>query len=207
MVVVKHGGGFTISTINFDGDSQNQYQAEYILKTEEEDELTPLVLKIDSATKYLSYNWSQSEDNIPFVTKEYPLKPGNDFPNLQIETEKGDLNISDFSGKVIVINWWATTCIPCIQEIPGLNELVKKYEDEQILFLAILYDKENFPKFRENHDFNYLHGFSSEKVFETLGGTFPRNVIIDTKGVIVYNKTGGSKDTSKDLDKMIQSLL
>ncbi len=97
--------------------------------------------------RILSYQWSNSETNKPFIAKTFPLKPGNRLPDLQIEAENGEMKLSDYRGKIIVLNDWATTCAPCIAEMPGLNKLVRKYKDKQVLFLAILDDKENWVKF------------------------------------------------------------
>lgn len=48
------------------------------------------------------------------------------------------------SEKPVIINFWATYCIPCIEEIPYFQELVKKYEDKEITLLLVSLDFENF---------------------------------------------------------------
>lgn len=64
---------------------------------------------------------------------------GLPMPDLQFSNLMGEtVSTSTFRGRVLVINWWATTCGPCIEEMPGLNELVRKYGlHEDVGFLAV----------------------------------------------------------------------
>ena len=82
------------------------------------------------------------------------------FPNLKLETLYGDtISIQDYKGKYLVINWWATSCINCWKEIPGLNKLVEKYKsNKDIVFLAIAFDKRDVLEHDlRKKEFNYLH--------------------------------------------------
>mgnify|MGYP001209467084 CR=1 FL=1 len=91
--------------------------------------------------------------------------------------------------------------------MPGLNELVEKYKNESIEFLSIVWDVDNLSDFLSKHEFNYLQGYGTKDLTAILGETFPRNIIINSDGKILYNSLGGSKDTYLELDKIISKYL
>lgn len=131
-------------------------------------------------------------------------------PDFRVQLLKGDsLAVADFRGKFVVINWWATTCSPCIVEMPGLNELVDKYRDnESISFLAIAVDtREDLSRFLERRRFEYIQALYNESVTEIFGSALPRNVIINPSGEVVYDQVGGSPTTHKVLDEAIERLM
>lgn len=111
--------------------------------------------------------------------------------------------------KILVVNWWQTTCPPCIEEMPGMNKLVKKYSNtKKVEFLAIAWNKrEDLNEFLKDHTFAYRQGLYNQNVAELFGGAFPRNLIINSKGKIVYNTLGGSKNQWKGLDKVLSELV
>jgi len=134
LAVMRYSGGFSMTGLGFQaGSDSNLYEAKTIIKTETEDELEPLYITIDKQNKYLSHYWGEKnkQDN-PDVVKEYPLKAGKPFPEMQIRNENNTMNLGKASGHLLVVNWWATTCSACIDEIPGLNILVEKYKDKGV---------------------------------------------------------------------------
>src|SRR5689334_7855194 len=54
-------------------------------------------------------------------------------------------NSADFSGKVLVVNFWATWCIPCIQEIPSFNKVHRELKDKGVAVVGISMDEEDAP--------------------------------------------------------------
>ena len=63
---------------------------------------------------------------------------GQSLPNLKFELMDGEvIQTDELKDKIVMINFWSTTCVPCIKEIPGLNKLQEKYKD-QVVFLAPL---------------------------------------------------------------------
>ncbi|MBK8946454.1 MAG: TlpA family protein disulfide reductase [Ignavibacteriae bacterium] len=206
---IQLNGNFSFFRINFEKIDDNLFRSAINLNTENEDLLSKLILQIDLEQKQLKYKWENTDSaNIkyPTIIQEYKLKVGKTFPIVKIETQEGNWT-NENNNKIILINWWATSCIPCIEEIPGLNKLVEKYKNESVEFLSIIWDAENLDKFLSKHKFNYLHGYSSEYLTSLLGETFPRNIIINRNGDILYNKLGATKDTHLELDKIISKYL
>src|SRR5262249_14844611 len=67
-----------------------------------------------------------------------PLKPAKDF---QVSgRDNRPLNLADFKGKVVFLNFWATWCKPCEEEMPGMERLYQKFKDRGLVVLAISED-------------------------------------------------------------------
>ena len=57
---------------------------------------------------------------------------GDSAPNFSIQATNGKaMTRSDFGGKVLVLNFWATWCQPCVQELPSLNNLADRFKDQR----------------------------------------------------------------------------
>ena len=128
-------------------------------------------------------------------------------PGLTVETLNGEqVSLKSLRGKNVVVNWWATSCAPCIAEMPGLNKLVQQYESRSdIVFLAIAWNtKEELNRFFEERKFAYRQAIYNERASKIFGEAFPRNVIVDASGKVVYNKIGGGTDQSEEVEAAIQ---
>lgn len=139
-----------------------------------------------------------------------PLAEGKKLPDFTVELLNGEqLNITETKDNIIVINWWSITCSPCIAEIPGFNKLIEKYSsNNRIVFLAIAWDSEERVKtFLENMSFKYQQALYNDRTVELFGGAFPRNVVVNSDGRIVYNHLGANKHQWKKLDQVISTLL
>lgn len=136
------------------------------------------------------------------------LNVGLQVPDVRIETLDGkSVNLAELEGNILVLNWWHTRCMPCITEMPGMNEVVAKYADDNVVFLAIAdNDAGELEGFFEKHKFDYTIALCSDKLKAMLGDAFPRHLIVDTAGVVVYDETGGSPRTGKKLDSVISAL-
>jgi thiol-disulfide isomerase/thioredoxin len=116
------------------------------------------------------------------------------------------LSFNDLIGKTVVINWWATTCGPCIAEMPGFNKLVEQYkENPNVIFIAIAHDKkERVTKFLENKEFNYVQTMANEEALRIFGNGYPVNVILNSAGKICHYSTGGHPDRYLEIERIIE---
>jgi len=201
--------GFSTNAISFERNGENIFKATIALSNQDDDKLSQLNLVLNLNKSSLEYRWENKDENkydVPTVIEEYELKIGKLFPSISVETAKGKWS-SDQENKIIVINWWATSCLPCVEEMPGLNELVNKYPKDKVEFIAIVWDKENHSKFLSKHQFNYEQGYGNKDISQLFGETFPRHIIVNKNGVILFNKHGGSKDIDLELEKVINKYL
>lgn len=127
---------------------------------------------------------------------------------------------SDFKGKVVVFNFWATWCPPCVREIPDFVEVQKEFKDKGVVFVGVSVDKprskdkkdveENKKKvkaFVEKMKINYPIVWGDKKVDKDYGGItgIPQTYVIDKKGVIRASHLG--MISKKDLLKSLKPLL
>jgi thiol-disulfide isomerase/thioredoxin len=110
--------------------------------------------------------------------------PGYNFVDLEGNT----YNKETSKGKILVLKCWFIGCVPCVKEMPALNEVVKQYKNRRdILFVSLAFDsKEDLKKFLKNITFNYQIVPDQEKyIMEDLKITsFPTHLIINKKGLI-----------------------
>jgi len=116
---------------------------------------------------------------------------------------------SDFAGKVVILDFWATWCPPCKAEIPGFIELQKKYGNKGLVIVGVSLDEGGsaaVKPFMQQLGMNYTVLMGDEKIVQDFGGFegIPTTFVIDRKGDIVGGHTGyGSKE---DFEKEITAL-
>ncbi|HEX3101469.1 MAG TPA: TlpA disulfide reductase family protein [Pyrinomonadaceae bacterium] len=114
----------------------------------------------------------------------------NKTPSITLKDLKGKtVKLSDFKGKVILLNFWATWCVPCAAEAPELVKWQELYKNK-LQIVGITYPPTNAVKVRRfvnKNKINYpilLGSKSTKKLFEP-SDTLPITVIIDGKGKIL----------------------
>ena len=103
------------------------------------------------------------------------------------------IGLKQYEGKTIFINFWATWCKPCIQEMPFINEAQKILQNENIVFLVAsaesIEEIESFSN-NNNYNFNYVRIENSEEMdIQALPTTF----IFNSKGQLAFSETGYRK--------------
>ena len=141
--------------------------------------------------------------------QEVALAVGFEMPNVAVTRLDGStIDLTALRGKPVVINWWHTTCSPCIAEIPELNKLVEKYEGRDVEFLAIANNEmAELPPFLKRHPFAYDIVLGNGEAMRVLGQAYPRHVIVNSKGKVVLDLGGGSSGIVGQIDAVISSLL
>lgn len=115
--------------------------------------------------------------------------------SLKIKRTNGKTyTLNDFKGKVIIINFWATWCAPCLAELPNLNALYISFKDEkELIFLTVEADGDiaKATKIFKNRSLSLpLYLLNSNYETNLFKGTLPTTVIIDKNGLIVFKKEG-----------------
>ncbi len=138
---------------------------------------------------------------------------GTTVEDFSLSDSNGELRrLSEWKDKVIVLNFWATWCAPCREEIPAFVELQQHYESKGLQFIGIaLQEADEVRGFMEEFNVNYPSLVGGDEVIQAakrLGndiGALPYTVIIDTGGEIVFTRRGPLSKT--DAESIIKTLL
>jgi thiol-disulfide isomerase/thioredoxin len=127
-----------------------------------------------------------AEEALPESFEAFPegfeLLPGDQF------------NVEDYKGKVLVLDFWATWCPPCMMEIPELIEINDEYGDKGVVMVGITGDEDaekSVPKFAKESGLNYRNYIMSDAIDKQYNITgWPTKVIYDADGNEVFRQTG-----------------
>lgn len=131
---------------------------------------------------------------------------------ISFKNEKGEVvSLDELKGKAVFINFWATWCPPCIEEMPSIQTLYNKFKDNKdIVFLLVDVDNniESASKFMEKRELDMpLYVPNSEIPSSYLAGAIPTTVILDKKGNIDVRLEGGRDYSTPAIAEALQSLI
>lgn len=118
-----------------------------------------------------------------------------------------EINLADFKGKVIFLNFWATWCKPCIAEMPSIQRAIEKLGSQEVVFLAASDESvEKIEKFKTRFGFPFqfirvLDDYANLEVY-----SLPTTIIYDRNGDIVINEAGAREWDADDMIEKLSSL-
>ena len=138
---------------------------------------------------------------------------GTPAPDFQLTDLQGHtLKLSDLRGKAVVLNFWATWCPPCKEEIPWFVELQKRYGAQGLQVVGVSMDdgnKKDVEQFAAENSINYPVLFGKEQVAEQYGGIdyLPTTFYIDRNGIVLNRVFGqpGREEIEQNIQRVIAS--
>ena len=146
------------------------------------------------------------------VFDEKIVLAGDSAPDFSIKTDDGrTISKSDFGGQLLVLNFWATWCPPCIEEIPSLNAFARQMKDKGVVVLGVSVDKNEstYKSFLGQVPLEFTTARDPDANISSSYGTFkyPETYIIGRNGKVLQKHIGPQIWTRPELVNGIQSLL
>lgn len=144
-----------------------------------------------------------------------PMPPSKPVEQLGWKLFDGnDEKLGDLTGKVLILDFWATYCPPCIKEIPHLKELQAKYGAKGFQVIGLHVggdeDKPRIPEFVERLKIDYPLGYPEDELTYSLLGTdnrIPQTLIFDRKGKLVKHFVSYDEQIKKEIDETVESII
>ena len=111
----------------------------------------------------------------------------------------GHHKVEDYKGKVVLLNFWATWCVPCAGEMPLLGEMQKRYKDKMVVLAASIDDPVDRPKlkqFLQKHkagNLTLMVGPTLDTLSDLHLGSLPETMFFDAEGKLVGKSVGALK--------------
>ncbi len=132
-------------------------------------------------------------------------------PSFNLPDDEGEMHaLSDYKGKVVIINFWATWCPPCRAELPSMNKAWEKLKDHDVQMLAVNVGEDEDTVFaftgEQEINFQILLDESGEIINLWPVRGLPTTFVLDKEGRVVYRAVGGRDWNSDEIINIIKKL-
>jgi thiol-disulfide isomerase/thioredoxin len=149
-----------------------------------------------------------------FISIGYTQDVNSPAPDFTAKDLNGNsIKLSDLKGKVIVLDFWASWCIPCKKSMPYLIELYDSHQADSLIVLGINVDTQ-LDKIKEfqsaiNTEITFPVIFDNDAKIPPIYNVeaMPTTIVINKEGIIKYKEVGFNNDIKDKLDKTVKDLL
>jgi cytochrome c biogenesis protein CcmG, thiol:disulfide interchange protein DsbE len=143
---------------------------------------------------------------------ETVVNAGDRAPDFTITADSGKpITARDYGGKLLLLNFWATWCPPCVDEVPGLNEMARQLGPKGLVVLGISEDKDEnaYKQFLARFNVGFLTARQPTADIKQSYGTvqIPESYLIDRNGKVVEKFISSQAWASPQMIQHVQSLL
>ena len=135
---------------------------------------------------------------------------GANAPDFTVQDADRKITLSEFHGQVVVLNFWATWCAPCVEEVPSLVEMQRRLKAKGVTVLAVSVDVNDnaYKQFVKDHNVHLLTVRDGSQKSSDLYGTFkfPETYIIDRNGVMRRKFIGAVDWTEPEVTDFLSKL-
>ena len=126
--------------------------------------------------------------------------------SIYLDLENNEVNLSSFKGKKILINYWATWCGPCIQEMPSLLRAQEQLKSEYVFLLVSEESTQRISRFKSRKKFNFYYIRSRVSLASIGIYSLPMTIIYDEEGKEIKTIEGSVVWDSKRMIKKLKAI-
>jgi len=130
-------------------------------------------------------------------------------PDFTVTDSDHSFSLHNLRGKVVVLNFWATWCPPCVEEMPSLVAMQQKLKDQvTVVAVSVDVDGDAYHKFIKNHNIALFTVRDADQTSNSLYGTykFPETYIIDREGKIRRKFIGSVNWNDPEIQAYLQGI-
>lgn len=139
----------------------------------------------------------------------HPSQSGKEAPDFTVSDGTRSVHLSDYRGKVVLLNFWASWCAPCVQEMPSL--LALHHDDPNLVVLAVSIDTDPaaYANFIRNRNVDLITVRDPDQRAASLYHTemWPETYLIDRSGLIRRKFIGATDWSTPEIRTYVNSLL
>src|SRR5665213_3409877 len=164
--------------------NRHQLDSFIVLRSNKRYSLVPRTIDVEQKGDSLIYDFKLLLDPEPADKNDQPFV-GRPLPDFNFKDINGNtVSLEGLKGKPIVINFWFTACVPCIEEMPALNQLKEKYKNSDVVFLSITFENKTVTEFLKKHPFNFTPISGAQEYCDNLVTIFPLTLFINRQGIV-----------------------
>ncbi len=138
----------------------------------------------------------------------HPQEIGRPAPDFTIADGSTSIHLANYRGKVVLLNFWASWCGPCIVELPSLEQFHREHPEYPILAVSIDEDADAYKRFVADRHVDFLTVRDPEenaaKLYKTTG--WPETFVIDRNGVVRRRFIGATDWTDPEIMRFLKTL-
>ena len=143
----------------------------------------------------------------PKELKEEKQEALSSFDWQLLSLDNQQLNFADLKGKVVLVNFWATWCPPCIAEMPSLQKLYDKHGDEVVFILVSDEEPNKLRQFLSKMNYSMpVYNPISTRPSEFESTSIPTTFLLNKEGKIVISEVGSADWDSKKVNSIVEKL-
>lgn len=139
---------------------------------------------------------------------DHPQQLAEAAPDFSVHNGPQTIRLSQFRGKLVILNFWATWCAPCIDELPSLQALQRERPDVQVLAVSIDDDPVAYQNFLKQYDISLLSARDGSQGANLKYGSVrvPETFVLDRNGVVRRKFVGPQQWTDPEITSYLAKL-
>lgn len=143
-------------------------------------------------------------------TGSRPTHVGAPAKDFSLQDSDHQVSLNQFRGQVVILNFWATWCPPCVEELPSMVEMQNRMRSKGIVVVGVSIDVDNdaYHRFIKQRNVNFVTVRDPEQKVAAMYGTtgWPESYVIDRKGVVRRKFVGAVNWNSPDVVQFLNTL-